>query len=161
MEVEGTHVYSRFRETQQRPRGIHVIVLNEMTGDVMANNVFDTYTEGEDKELVNFVSNIKKQRIIIFSTLVRILFSSKLSISICFVSSFVLLIKLIIYRMMLVYILVLKQEHYWKSMVVDMLMSSISATRGSSSLRTEKISLKITKGIRRLLNKEVGFHHYL
>jgi len=71
VEVEDSRVYYRVRETAQKPCGIHVIVLNEMTGHVMATNIFDTYSKGEDKELVAFVSNIKKQRIIIFTALVR------------------------------------------------------------------------------------------
>ncbi|XP_078317991.1 protein O-linked-mannose beta-1,2-N-acetylglucosaminyltransferase 1-like [Crassostrea virginica] len=48
-------------------RGIHLLVLNQATGGLMAKQVFDTYSAGEDQSMLNFVDRISQNRILIFS----------------------------------------------------------------------------------------------
>ena len=50
--------------------GIHVTVLNEHTGAVMATRIFDTYIEKEDQGMIRFLNILQEGRIVIFTTMV-------------------------------------------------------------------------------------------
>ncbi|KAK8384382.1 hypothetical protein O3P69_009290 [Scylla paramamosain] len=50
-------------------RGLHLVVLNQHTGQVMATQVFDTFSVGVEEEMVSFIDDITDGRILVFAVL--------------------------------------------------------------------------------------------
>ena len=63
--VDGLKVYEDNSEGDIS-RGIHIVVISEVAGTVMAKRVFDTYLAKEDEAMVLFLNMITDGRIVLF-----------------------------------------------------------------------------------------------
>ena len=79
--VDGVRVYENAVEGGNS-RGLHIIVLSQHTGDIMAKRIFDTYAQLLDDEILLFLKTLQEGRIVIFLVKVLEIVSS------CFCSYF-------------------------------------------------------------------------
>ncbi|XP_065655773.1 protein O-linked-mannose beta-1,2-N-acetylglucosaminyltransferase 1 isoform X1 [Hydra vulgaris] len=63
--VDGIKVYENAIEGDSS-RGMHIVVLNEVTGVIMASRVFDTYVPKEDEAMILFLNLLQEGRIVVF-----------------------------------------------------------------------------------------------
>ena len=66
--INGSKIYEN---NEKNGRGIHVIVLNEVTGVIMATRIFDTYIPAAEKAMIIFLNMLQEGRIVIFLVKVR------------------------------------------------------------------------------------------
>eukprot|EP01137_Pigoraptor_chileana_P027764 Opistho-2@10714 len=64
--VDGEYAI-HFNDTEVKTRGLHVVVVNEVTGQVMARQLFDTYTDGAEDALGEFLTNVHRDRIVVMA----------------------------------------------------------------------------------------------
>ena len=65
MAADGIRIYENAVEGASS-RGMHIIVLNQQTGQVMSTRIFDTYAEMLDGEMLLFLKMLQEGRIVIF-----------------------------------------------------------------------------------------------
>ena len=63
--IDGVRVYENAIEGDSS-RGLHIIVLSQHTGDIMAKRIYDTYAPLSDDEIMLFLKNLQEGRIVIF-----------------------------------------------------------------------------------------------
>ena len=63
--LNGIRVYE-IKETDDRSRGLHVIVVNQNSGDLMVNRVFDFYNGDDNSDFASFINSIQQGRIVVF-----------------------------------------------------------------------------------------------
>ena len=63
--VNGIKLYE-VNDVHDRSRGLHIIVLNQRKGDLMAATVFDFYSGDSNNDLVCFLHSIRQGRIVVF-----------------------------------------------------------------------------------------------
>ena len=64
--LDGLKVYEDSSEGD-KTRGIHIVVINEFSGIIMAKRTFDTYLAKEEEAMVLFLNLITEGRIVIFT----------------------------------------------------------------------------------------------
>ncbi|XP_060562976.1 protein O-linked-mannose beta-1,2-N-acetylglucosaminyltransferase 1-like isoform X2 [Ruditapes philippinarum] len=65
VKTDGKIVYKK--DGLDEDRGIHVLVLNQATGAVMATRLFDTYLQKEDEAMIEFLDSLSYGRILVFT----------------------------------------------------------------------------------------------
>ena len=63
--INGIKIYE-INESNDRSKGLHVIILNQQTGALMASDVFDFYGGDSNNDFSRFLNSVKHSRIIIF-----------------------------------------------------------------------------------------------
>ena len=61
-----SYIVYNIDDLDDKSRGLHVIVLNQYTGKVMASVVFDFYGGAENVDLVRFLDSLHNDRIVVF-----------------------------------------------------------------------------------------------